>query len=255
MLYSARILRRVLQSNPNRRTSLRGNLLLRELLRTDAELLEPYVQRVELTTGAVVAAPDAPLATVYFPETVVLCFRDTRRGDCQPAVGLVGLEGMVGWPLLMGGERSPFLAAVEMHGGTALTLPASRLLEACAVSETLRAALLRYADSFILQLASTICSNLADTMERRIARWILMLHDRSEGDALDLTHDHLANALHVRRASVTDCLHCLEGDQVVRCTRGKLVVRDRARLEQIAGFAYGAAEARYAVEIAPFGRG
>lgn len=234
--------------------SLRGNLLLRSLAPADAQLLAPHVNRIVLRAGEIVVPPEAPLAMVYFPETIVLCVRDSMRVDCQPALGLVGLEGMAGWSSLLGAIRSPFLAAAEMHGGTALAIPATRVQEASEASDTLRIALLRYAANFMLQMASTIGSNAADTMERRVARWILMLHDRTEGDTLDLTHDHIASALHVRRASITDCFHILEGNQIVRCTRGRLVVRDRVRLEQVAGDAYGNVEARYGSEIAPFGK-
>ena len=65
----------------------------------------------------------------------------------------------------------------------------------------------------------------------------------------------LADALKVRRASVTDCLHVLEGERIVRCTRGETIVRDRAALEELAGDAYGAAERTYATLIGPFGKG
>lgn len=234
--------------------SLRGNLLLRSLAPGDAQLLVPHLKRVELRTGEIVVSPDVPFTTVYFPETIVLCVRDAMRGDRQPALGLVGLEGMAGWSSLLGAVRSPFLAAAEMRGGTALAISATRVQEASAASDTLRGTLLRYAGNFMMQMASTIGSNAADTVERRIARWILMLHDRNEGDTLDLTYDHIASALYVRRASVTDCFHVLEGDQIVRSTRGRLVVRDRARLERVAGCAYGSVEARYGTEIAPFGK-
>lgn len=234
--------------------SLRGNLLLRSLAPRDAQLLAPHLKRVELRAGEVVVPPDAPLAMIYFPETTILCVRDSMRGDRQPALGLVGLEGMAGWSSLLGAIRSPFLAAAEMHAGSALAIPAARVQEASAASDTLRIALLRYAGNFMLQMASTIGANAADPIERRVARWILMLHDRTEGDALDLTHEHIASALYVRRASVTDCFHVLEGAQIVRCTRGRLVVRNRAGLESIAGGAYGIVEARYGSEIAPFGK-
>lgn len=253
-LISARIVRSVLTTGSIYAPSLRGNLLLRSLFPGDAELLMPHLKRVEIRAGEVVVPPDAPLAIIYFPETVVLCVRDSMRADRQPALGLVGLEGMAGWSSLLGAIRSPFLAAAEMHGGTALAIPADCVQEASATSDTLRIALLRYAGNFMLQMASTIGANATDAIERRVSRWILMLHDRTEGDTLDLTHDHMASALYVRRASITDCLHVLEGEQIVRCTRGRLVVRDRTRLEKVAGDAYGRVEARYGSEIAPFGK-
>lgn len=204
--------------------------------------------------GEVVASPDTELSMIYFPETVVLCFREALREERQPVVGVVGFEGMIGWSLLMGSARSTFLAVAEIHAGTALAISSARLLEACSISATLNAVMLRYAHNFMTQMACTIASNACDVMERRVARWLLMLHDRLDGDTIDVTHDHMGSALHVRRASVTDCLHVLEGEGILRCTRGRIVIRDRVRLEQLAGCSYGAVEARYISDIGGFGK-
>ena len=81
-----------------------------------------------------------------------------------------------------------------------------------------------------------------------------MFHDRSAGDELRLTHDMLAMLLNVRRASVTDALHILEGERLVRCTRGRVLVRDRIGLQVRAGYSYGYAEADYNRAIGPFGK-
>lgn len=243
---------RMLKTNAPAAPDIRGNVLLRSLLRTDAWLLVPHLSRVELHAGDRVSRSTGGSAQLFFPETVVFCVRHNLRADRQPALGLIGHEGVVGWSLLMGLERCTTQATVEMQGGTALSIPALLLLGACAKSPTLRASLLRYADNFLMQMASTLGSNTTDALERRIARWILMLHDRSDGDTLMLTHDDVARALHTRRASVTECFHLLEGEHILRCERARVTVRDRLRLEHIAGCAYGAVEAHYAADIAPW---
>lgn len=241
---------------PNARYApdIRGNLLLRSLPQSDAWLLTPHLSRLHFGARDPVSRMACGSVQLVFPETAVFCVRQALLGDRQPALGLVGHEGMLGWSLLMGVEESSTLATAELQGGTALSIAARPLLEACAKSSTLRANLLRYADNFLEQMASTLGSNTIDALERRVARWILMLHDRSDGDTLLLTHDEVARALHTRRASVTECFHVLEGEKILRCERARLTICDRERLTMVAGCSYGAAEARYAAEIAPWPR-
>ncbi|HEX8301903.1 Crp/Fnr family transcriptional regulator [Sphingomonas sp.] len=224
----------------------RRNLLLASLRPGDARLIEPHLSRVSYAPGDIVASLDRPLDNAFFPETAIISFRDAGPAS-RPEIGMVGHEGMIGWPLLLGCESSP-LMCVARTSGTARVIRKAPLLEACHISATLHAALLRYVHNFMLQMACTIASS-ADTIERRVARWVLMLDDRHEGEAMALTHDQIASALHVRRASVTDCLHLLEGDGVLKCVRGRIVVRDRHALQVIAGAPYGVPEAHYAMEI------
>jgi CRP-like cAMP-binding protein len=181
-------------------------------------------------------------------------FREGSGQSASAQIGMVGREGMIGWPLLLGSDHSPLLGVAQLHGGTALAIDAHRLKQAGALSETLKDGLLRFVHNFMAQLANTIVSNAADPIERRMARWLLMVHDRVEEDAFGLTHDHVSSALHVRRASVTDCLHILEGDGLLRCMRGRIVIRDRERLQTLAGDSYGSVEAHYAREIGPLAR-
>ena len=226
------------------------NLLLQSLRPFDLRLIEPHLQQTRFGAGEVLLSPRMKVAAVIFPETLFVSFRDHQRVE----VGLVGREGMLGWPLLLGSDHSQLTGIVNLEGGTALTLSADRLFEACRVSVSLNQALLRFVDNFMAQMACTIGSNAAHPVERRVARWLLMLHDRSAGNSLALTHDHLGGALHVRRATITDCLHILEGDGLLRCRRGHILIEDRAGLEQVAGAVYGTVEAQYASAIGPFGK-
>jgi CRP-like cAMP-binding protein len=229
-----------------------ANLLMRLLTPPDVRLIEPHLHRVRFSPGEIIVSPDAPLTQLIFPETLMVGFSDSGRSFAQ--IGVVGREGIVGWSLLLGCDSSSLLGTVQMQGGTGLAIRAERLREACHISTSLGSTLLRFVHNFMTQMACTIVSNAADPIERRVARWLLMLHDRAGEDALALTHNHVGNALHVRRASVTDCLHVLEGDGLVRCQRGRIVIRDRAALEQLAGDAYGTVEAQYRRELGPFGR-
>jgi hypothetical protein len=124
----------------------------------------------------------------------------------------------------------------------------------CQSRHALNQLLLRYVQCFFAQLGRTILANLHDPTERRLARWLLMNHDRLHGDEISLTHEQLGVMLGVRRASVTDTLHVLEGQGFIRSVRGRVIIRDRKGLIEFAGESYGAAESEYARAIRPFCR-
>ncbi|UZK67678.1 Crp/Fnr family transcriptional regulator [Sphingomonas sp. M1-B02] len=231
-----------------------GNLLLRSLAPGDLRLLAPHLKRISFGPGERVASPQEQLDQLLFPESLLVTYHEPRIADDRAHVGMVGREGMVGWPLLLGGDRSSFLAIAQLQGGTALSIRKHILLEACRISASLSPALLRYVHNFMMQLACTIVSNASDPIERRVVRWLLMMHDRTPEDVLPLTHDHVSSALNVRRASVTDCFHILEGEGLLRCMRGRIAIRDRAGLQALAGDSYGMVEGHYARDIGPFGR-
>ena len=115
--------------------------------------------------------------------------------------------------------------------------------------------LMRYVQSLNVQASLTAASNAHYALPERLARWLLMCHDRSEGDGMELTHEFLSMMLAVRRSGVTVTLHTLEATGAIRSARGVVTVTNRERLEEIAGDAYGQAEAEYRRLIGPFGRG
>jgi CRP-like cAMP-binding protein len=105
--------------------------------------------------------------------------------------------------------------------------------------------LLAFTQSFVVQTAQTALANARGNVESRLARWLLMAHDRLDGNELDLTHEFLALMLGVRRAGVTTALQKLESDGLVVAKRGLIVVEDRAGLVRLADRLYGVAEAEY----------
>jgi len=233
---------------------LRGNLLLQSLSARDAIALAPQLRRIRLPTGACLSTGTDGDALIYFPETLVACLGGRRGALGGFEIGLVGREGMIGWDALLGCAEGRHRARVQLAGGTALVIGVERICMMCGTHPTLAEALLRFGLVFSVQMANTLISNLHDSHERRLSRWILMFHDRLDGDELPVTHDALALLLAIRRASVTDALHLLEGDGILRCTRGRIVVRDRGQLELRAAHAYGAAEQSYRSAIGKFGK-
>jgi CRP-like cAMP-binding protein len=230
------------------------NLLLGSLSREDFACLDNSLERVPLHADAVMLKPGAAIERIYFPEGGVVSFHEIMQDGSRVGVAIIGFEGFTGWPALFGIDESPHEATVAIGGGTALSITPADLLRICQERQAIRALLLRYVHCFISQMGRTIMSNLNDALGQRLARWLLMNHDRLEGDQINLTHQQLGVMLGVRRATVTDTLHVLEGEGLIWSRRGVIEVRDRAQLLAFAGESYGAAETEYARFIAPFSK-
>lgn len=217
------------------------NRLLADMKPADFDLLRPHLERVSHGNGNTFATPGSAIDMVCFPEGAVSALLTVRRG-ARVAIGLVGREGLIGAPLLHGTVAWPYEVVVRAADSSALRIAADRLVQAFRESAGIRDLLLRYAGHFEMQIATTSVSNLAEPLERRMARWILLYHDRLDQDEFPMTHEEFSIMLGVRRASATDILHILEGTCAIRSLRGRVVVRDRGRLEEIAGEAYDPAE-------------
>jgi CRP-like cAMP-binding protein len=212
-----------------------GNALLAALSVSDRQLIDPLLTRRDVAGGERLIEPDRSPAEIFFPETGVIGVDTGLGGARRIDIGLVGRDGFVGWSALLHGDGAGHGATALLQGGTALVADARRLRDACTRSDTLLPGLLRFVDGFVQQLGRTIASTASDPAERRLARWILMLHDKVDGGELAIKHSELGRLLNVRRATITDCLHILEGERALRCSRGRIVVRDRALLAARAG--------------------
>ncbi len=232
-----------------------GNLLLRYCTADDFALLQPFLSRTILAARAPLYEPNTPIHHVYFPEGGVASIVAEQEGGDQVEVGLFGYDGMSGTAVILGAGQSPQAAMIQVNGAPAIQIEAGDFTAACDRSPSLRTLLLRYVQAMNVQAASTAAANAHYALPERLARWLLMCHDRLEGDHIELTHDYMSMMLAVRRSSVTVTLHTLEGTHAIRATRGTIAVLDRNRLEEIAGDSYGDAESEYRRLIGPFGKG
>ncbi len=221
------------------------NRILAGLTGPQLALLEPDLEPVELPLGMNLERPGEPIEQAYFPAagvgSVVAIGSDGQRIEA----GLFGREGMTGLAVVMGDDRSPHEMMIQL-AGTGHRIEADALREAMAADPAIRERLLRYSQAFAVQVAHTTLANGRHALQERLARWLLMCQDRMEGDHLDLTHEFLSIMLGVRRAGVTVALHMLEGRGVIKATRGRIRVLDRAGLEATAHGLYGVPEAEYA---------
>ena len=164
-----------------------SNLLLRSLSDTDLATLVPNLQRGEMERELVLGEIDVPVERIHFPEGGVVSCVATENGS-STEVGLIGLEGMVGISVLFGDPNSGFRSFVQVDHDTSLSIAVADFNEAVAASATMRTAFLRYAHTFIIQISFGLVACAQHLMEARLARWLLMCHDRTDGDTILLTH-------------------------------------------------------------------
>lgn len=231
-----------------------SNLLIQTMSDENRTLLLPDIKRVELERRMILVEANAPVTTIYFPEGGIASIVATSQNGEQTEVGIFGREGFSAGSLLLGSEQMPHQTFMQIDAPTALSIGARQLRRATQKSRTLLDLLLRYINTFMLQTACSVVSNAHNSIETRLARWLLMCHDRTDGDDIHLTHEFMAMMIAAQRSGVTLTLHILEGYGAIKASRGKVTITDRLRLEKTAGDSYGEPEKMYRQTIAPFGK-
>jgi CRP-like cAMP-binding protein len=219
------------------------NRLLNFLSASDLQLLQLNLVSDELPQRHYFERPNKPFDQVFFPETGVVSVV-ASQGDLRVEIGVIGCEGMTGTALVLGNDSSPHETFVQIPV-QGLRLSAQQLRDAMDQSPTMRSAFLKYVQAFMVQTAHTAVANSVAKLHERLARWLLMAHDRVEGNELQLTHEFLSIMLAVRRAGVTEAVHVLEDNGLITCKRGIVIVLNRKGLEKIAGKFYGFPEKEY----------
>ena len=219
------------------------NRLLGALAPDDFALLAPNLERVPIPLHATIIAANVPIDHVVFPESgIVSTIANTEDGRIE--IGVIGREGMVGVPVVLGANQTPHSYVVQAPG-EALRIRAGDLRAAIRESPSVFGPFGLYTQALIVQIAQTAHVNVTLHIEARLARWLLMMQDRIEGSELPLTHDFLAAMLGVRRPGVTMATHVLEGTGAIRARRGRIEIRDREKLAELAGDGYATAEREY----------
>lgn len=221
------------------------NHLLAGLAQAQLARLAPELEPVELPLGTTLEGAGEPIGQVYFPASGLTSVVAVGADGGRIEAGLFGRDGMTGVAVVMGDDRSPHETLIQMPGA-GHRIAAGALRDAMREEPAIRERFLRFAQAFAIQLAHTALANGRSTIQPRLARWLLMCHDRADGDILELTHEFLSLMLGVRRAGVTVALHELEGRRLVKATRGRICILGRAGLEALAHGIYGVPEAEYA---------
>jgi CRP-like cAMP-binding protein len=216
------------------------NRLLAALPPDSLARLRPKLSKVELSLRQVLYQPEVPIQTVYFPETGWASMIAYMEDGDAAEVGLIGFEGVVGLPVILGEEFDDLEAMVQAPG-KAFCLSAAALRQAMNDDPVLRELLLRYALVHHGQVTRTAACNGRHHTEARLARWLLMAHDRADGNDFPMTHEFLSMMLGLRRAGVTVAAGILQKAQIIRYERGRIEITDRPGLENAACECYGIA--------------
>jgi CRP-like cAMP-binding protein len=218
------------------------NLILARLSESDFGLLAPHLETVELPVRMPLEKRNQSIKHAYFIGQGFASVVAHSSGLGSIEIGLVGREGVTGLAVIMGAGRTPHETYMQ-YPGAGQRIPSAKLRTAMEQSIGLHQVLLAYAHTFLVQTGYTALSNGRSTLEERLARWLLMAHDRVGSDELALTHEFLAIMLGVRRPGVTLALSLLERKGLIEANRGLISIVDRQGLEETSKGAYGAPEA------------
>lgn len=226
------------------------NRLLSIMTLDDFELLAPDLEACDLPKGFVLVEAGRKIDRVYFPDSGIGSVVATSPEGLKAEVGLFGFDGLCPIAAVMGVRQIAKQEFMQVAGkGHAISLGAFNT--ALNASSTLRSLLNAYVYTMVIQAANTALSNSNHPIDERLARWILMCDDRTDGMEIALTHEFISIMLSVRRPSVTTALHVLEGNRFISTERGTIIIRDRAAMEVFAHDGYGAPETEYRRLIGP----
>ncbi|MDR3474960.1 MAG: Crp/Fnr family transcriptional regulator [Devosia sp.] len=192
----------------------------------------------EITAGEVIYEDGMPITHAVFPHEGVISLMARMENGRSVEKASVGLEGFLGFGLLMGGGAA-FSRSVVTVPGYASWLSVADMDEALAEFVCVREAMLHYAKALIVQCMESVACNSLHSAEHRVTRWLLHAHDRVAGDRLVVTQQAISEILGLRRATVSGACSKLQKASIMGYSRGVVTILDRPALEQHACECYG----------------
>jgi len=208
-----------------------ANSVLRTLSRQESQRLLASCKQVSLVYGDILCEPGERIQHVYFLNDGIISLLAPVNGHMSVEVGLVGREGMAGVPLLLGINVSPVRMLVQ-GAGTAMRMNAASFHNEIKRNPALQRSLNHYLYAFMVQVAQTAACNRHHLLGARLARWLLMTHDRVGSNKFYLTQEFLAHMLGVRRVGVTRAAGVLQKNKLIHYSRGTITILDRKGLER-----------------------
>ena len=225
------------------------NHILSRLPREDHERLRPHLEPVELRHGQILHEAGEIMEYVYFPRNAMVSLISHTAGGESVEVGVVGFEGMAGVSAVLGVDRSPHEAMVQIPDG-GMRMPMRVLREEFKRAGALHDLLLRYTQGLLVQTSQIAACNRLHSVAERLARWLLMSYDRCVCEELPFTHEFLALMLGVRRAGVTEAAIILQTEGYINYRRGHIKIIDREGLEDFSCDCYEIVKTEFDLLIA-----
>lgn len=205
---------------------LRRNAILASLPADEVNALAEQVEIVDVEVRQMVHDAGEPIKEVYFPVDSVFSLVAVADERVVIEVATMGREAMVGLPLFLGAVTSPHPCFCQIPG-TAARLGAGELTRALSRGGGLHRALNRLTQSTMVQIAQNVVCNGAHSAEQRLSRWLLTTHDRVGHNDFFLTQEFMAQMLGVRRPTVSEIASRLQGNELIRYSRGQMTIVDR----------------------------
>lgn len=224
------------------RTSSEGtpvrNRILLALPEGEYQTLRSFLAPVELPQQTALHEPGANLESIYFPNHGLISLVVVTRAGKTVEVGVVGNEGLIGTPAVVGFDRSPHRAVVQI-AGEGLRLRVDALRNLLPLTPQLQLLASRQAVIQSVQAAQSAACNRLHRVEQRLGRWLLIMQDRADNRPLFVTHDFLASMLGTDRPSVSLAAHDLQRKGAIGYSRGVVHILSREKIEEAACECYG----------------
>jgi CRP-like cAMP-binding protein len=206
--------------------------------------LSPYLTKVSLESGQVLYEPNEIMDFAYFPSTAMISIVSIMEDGATTEIGLIGSEGMVGLPIILGGKQTISQAIVQV-AGDCWKLSGTVLLREFNQTPELQHLLLMYTQARLTQVSQSAACNRQHKIEERLARWLLSVHDCVRTNEIPLTQEFVANMLGVRRSGVTIAANSLQQSGMIRYRRGKITLTDHNGLKKTACECYPLVQSEY----------
>lgn len=208
----------------------RQNRLLAVLPEPEYQRIFPQLQLVQLPLGKILYESGGYLGWVYFPTTAIVSLLYVMDSGESAEMAVVGNDGVLGIALFMGGATVTNRAVVQSEGN-AYRMTGKNLMEEFNLSGKFQHLLLRYTLALFSQMGQTAVCNRHHSIDQQLCRWLLLSHDRLQGNELVMTQELIANMLGVRREGVTEAAGKLQRDGLIDYRRGRISILDRPGLE------------------------
>lgn len=209
------------------------NGILRALPKAEIARLAPHLTFLDLAVNHTLQEPNEEITHAYFLESGLASVVVEMETGSTVETGITGKEGLVGFCLLLGTNSMPTRTFMQIPG-TGYKIKARHLKEEFENSGTLRKQTNVYIQAHLMQTGQTAACNRLHDIAERLARWLLMCHDRMDSDNFYITHEFLGHMLGTPRSTVTLAAGILQKAGLVDYSRGKLNVCDRQGLEKVA---------------------
>src|ERR1700734_1180951 len=222
----------------------RSNRLLGALEAVSRKRIDPHLEPIKLKLGVVVCEAGGLLEHAYFPQGAVLSLLTVLENGSAIETANIGREGAFGLFAAMYSRVSFNRCLVQLEGRM-VRCPIELLQLEFKNSEHVRNLFVSYSETLLSQVQQTVACNTVQTTKERMCRWLLMMHDRAEGELLTYTHEFLANILGANRKSVTLAAQSVQAEGLISYNRGTIQVLNRAGLEKASCECYAIVKDRF----------